>query len=66
MVLLAPTIPSHVSAGSTSNQTLRAAQAFVIARVIYLPAYAFRTTGLRSIAWSVGIVATIALYLLTL
>lgn len=63
MVLFAPAIILIVITDSTSNQSLLAAQAFLIARIIYLPAYAFRITGIRSLAWTVGIVATIALYL---
>lgn len=66
MVLFAPAVLLHVIAGTTSNQTLLAAQAFLIARIIYLPAYAFGIIGIRSLAWSVGIVATVALYLLAM
>jgi uncharacterized MAPEG superfamily protein len=66
MTLFAPAMLLHVIAGSTSNQTLLAAQAFLIARLVYLPAYAFRINGVRTLAWTVGIVATIALYLLAL
>lgn len=66
MVLFAPAVLLHVIAGTTSNQTLLAAQAFLIARLVYLPAYAFRITGVRSLAWTVGIVATVTLYLLAL
>ncbi|MDW3225102.1 MAG: MAPEG family protein [Paracoccaceae bacterium] len=66
MVLFAPAVLLHIIAGTTSNQTLLAAQAFLIARIIYLPAYAFGITGVRSLAWTIGIVATITLYLLAL
>ena len=66
MVLFAPAVLLHVITGSTSNQTLLAAQAFLIARLVYLPAYAFGITGLRTLAWMVGIVATTTLYLLAL
>lgn len=66
MVLFAPAILLLVITDSTSNQSLLAAQAFLVARIIYLPAYAFRITGVRSLAWTVGIVATITLYLLAL
>lgn len=66
MALFAPAVLLHILAGTTSNQTLLAAQAFLIARIIYLPAYAFGIIGIRSLAWSVGIVATVALYLLAI
>jgi uncharacterized MAPEG superfamily protein len=65
-VLFAPAVLLHVTAASTSNQTLLAAQAFLVARLVYLPAYAFGIVGLRTLAWTVGIVATTALYLLAL
>ncbi|MFK7881982.1 MAPEG family protein [Roseobacter sp.] len=66
MVLFAPAVLLLVATESTSNQSLLAAQAFLVARVIYLPAYAFGITGVRSLAWTIGIFATIALYLLAL
>lgn len=66
MVLFAPAVLLIVITESSSNQTLLAAQAFLIARIVYLPSYAFGIVGLRSLAWTVGIVATIALYLLAL
>ena len=62
MVLFAPAVLILTVMQATSNQTLLAAQAFLIARVVYLPAYAFRITGLRSLAWMVGIAATALLY----
>ena len=46
--------------------TLQAAQIFLIARVIYLPAYGFGITGVRTLAWLVGFIATITLYFLGL
>ncbi|MBW4709694.1 MAPEG family protein [Roseobacter sp. YSTF-M11] len=66
MVLFAPAVLLLVVTDSTSNASLLAAQVFLIARLVYLPAYALRITGVRSLAWTVGIVATIALYLLAL
>ncbi|MGC3939141.1 MAPEG family protein [Roseobacter sp. EG26] len=66
MVLFAPAVLLLEVTQSTSNASLLAAQVFLIARLVYLPAYALRITGIRSLAWTVGIVATIALYLLAL
>lgn len=66
MVLFAPAILLIYVTDSSTNETLLAAQAFLIARLVYLPSYAFGIVGLRSLAWTVGIVATTALYLLAL
>ncbi|WP_195821729.1 MAPEG family protein [Roseobacter sp. MH60115] len=66
MVLFAPAVLLIYVTDSSTNETLLAAQAFLIARLIYLPSYAFGIVGLRSLAWTVGIVATTALYLLAL
>jgi uncharacterized MAPEG superfamily protein len=62
MVLFAPAVLILFVLQATNNQTLLAAQAFLIARIVYLPAYAFGITGLRSLAWMVGIAATALLY----
>lgn len=66
MVLFAPAVLLIHVTDSSTNETLLAAQAFLIARLVYLPSYAFGIVGLRSLAWTVGIVATTALYLLAL
>ncbi|WP_187430279.1 hypothetical protein ROLI_007760 [Roseobacter fucihabitans] len=66
MVLFAPAVLLLVVSENTSNQSILAAQAFLIARIIYVPAYAFGVVGVRSLAWTIGIFATIALYLLAL
>lgn len=62
MVLFAPAVLILVMTQSTSAQTLLLAKVFLIARIIYLPAYAFKLTGLRTLAWSVGFLATVFLY----
>lgn len=49
-----------------SENSLLSAQIFLAARVVYLPAYAFRLTGVRTLAWLVGFAATVVLYLLAL
>ena len=66
MVLFAPAVLLIVATDNATNQTLLAAQAFLVARVIYLPAYAFGITGLRSLAWMVGLLSTALLYFLAL
>lgn len=66
MALFAPAILILVFTNQTSSSSLLAAQVFLIGRIIYLPAYAFRLTGVRTVAWFVGFAATAALYLLAL
>ena len=66
MALFAPAVLLHVVAESTSPQTLLAAQAFLLGRVIYLPAYVFGIVGLRTLAWALGFLATALLYFLAL
>ena len=66
MVLFAPAVLLIVVTDSSSNQTVLACQAFLIARLVYLPAYAFKLTGIRSLAWTVGLLSTALLYFLAL
>jgi len=64
LVLFAPAVILLDAKDAFTGSTLFAAQAFLVARVVYLPAYAFRITGLRTLAWTVGFFATVALYLI--
>lgn len=66
MVLFAPAILLIVVTDSSTNQSILASQAFLIARLVYLPAYAFGIVGLRSLAWTVGLFSTALLYFLAL
>jgi len=66
MVLFAPAVLLIVIQDKNSSGTLLAAQAFLVGRIIYLPAYAFRLVGVRTLAWTAGFVATVALYLMAL
>ena len=66
MALFAPAILLLIATNGTSTQTLLLAKAFLIGRVIYLPAYIFGLTGIRTAAWAVGFVATALLYFLAL
>ncbi len=66
MVLFAPAVLLIVLTDSSSNQSVLAAQVFLIARLVYLPAYAFRLTGIRSLAWTAGLGCTAVLYFLAL
>lgn len=64
MVLFAPAVLVLHAKGVSTSGTQIAAQAFLIARLVYLPAYAFRITGVRTLAWAAGFAATVALYLM--
>ena len=66
MVLFAPGVLLIVVTDSSTTQTALAAQVFLIARLVYLPAYAFKLTGIRSLAWTVGLLSTALLYFLAL
>ena len=62
MVLFAPAVLLIVVTEKSSNATVLACQVFLLARVVYLPAYAFRLTGIRSLAWTTGLFCTAVLY----
>ncbi len=66
MALFAPAVLIIAFREQSSAASLTAAQAFLAARVVYLPAYAFKITGIRSLAWTIGFFATIALYFMAL
>lgn len=64
MALFAPAILLLAVQDRFSATTLLAAQVFLIARVIYLPAYVFGIVGIRTVAWMAGFFATLALFFL--
>ena len=43
-----------------------AAQVFLAARIVYIPAYIFGIVGLRTGVWLIGFLATLLLYFLAL
>jgi uncharacterized MAPEG superfamily protein len=51
---------------SFSGESLLAAQVFIAARIVYIPAYVFGIVGLRTGVWLVGFLATLLLYFLAL
>lgn len=57
--LFAIAVVAVVLAGKTSPTTALAAQAYVIARVLYVPAYASGISVLRSVIWTVATAAII-------
>jgi len=65
-VLFAPAILILALRDTFSANTLLAAQVFLLARVVYLPAYAFGIKLVRTLAWLAGFAATVILYFLAL
>ncbi|MBC7477180.1 MAG: MAPEG family protein [Pseudorhodobacter sp.] len=66
MALFAPAVLMLAQNGLATTSTLHAAQAFLIARILYVPLYAFGVVGLRTLVWVIGIVATIWIYVVAL
>ncbi|MGR3510542.1 MAG: MAPEG family protein [Sulfitobacter sp.] len=66
MTLFAPAILILVALDRTSPSTLLAAQVFLVARIVYVPMYAFGIPALRTLAWLSGFAATAVLYFLAL
>ena len=66
LALFAPPVLILAINDAFTATSLQAAQIFLIARIIYLPAYGFRITGLRTLAWLGGFAATLTLYFLAL
>jgi uncharacterized MAPEG superfamily protein len=66
MALFAPAILILALKDGFGPTTLTAAQAFLIARVLYVPAYGMGITGIRTLVWLVGFAATVVLYIIAL
>lgn len=66
MALFAPAVLILNAKDAFDATTLAACQIFLIARVLYLPAYVFNLVGVRTLVWMAAFAATIALYLLAL
>lgn len=66
MALFAPAVLILAHKGISTSSTLFAAQAFLVARVLYVPLYAFGLPGVRTLVWGVGFFATAWLYLVGL
>ena len=62
MALFAPAVLIIVLRDRTGGLPLVACQVFLIARVVYLPAYVAGIAGVRTLAWLTGFAATIVLY----
>ncbi len=66
MALFAPAILILALKDGFGAGTLTAAQAFLVARVLYVPAYGMGLTGIRTLLWLVGFATTVILYLMAL
>ena len=66
MALFAPAILILALKDGFGSATLTTAQIFLIARVLYVPAYGFGLTGIRTALWLTGFAATVILYLIAL
>ncbi|MBT8476584.1 MAG: MAPEG family protein [Alphaproteobacteria bacterium] len=66
MALFAPPVLVIALRDQSSAQSLLAAQVFLAARIVYLPAYVFGIRGLRTLVWTIGFLATLLLYFLAL
>lgn len=66
LALIAPPILIIALRDQSSANSVLAAQAFLAARVVYIPAYIFGIRGLRTLVWTIGFLATLALYFLAL
>lgn len=66
MVLFAPAVLVLAQMNAFGSGTRTAALIFLIARVLYVPAYALGLTGVRTAIWLAGFAATIVLYLIAL
>ena len=63
MALFAPAVLILAQKGLSTSTTLLAAQVFLIARILYVPFYAFGVLGLRTLSWFAGFAATAWIYL---
>lgn len=66
MALFAPAILILEHLNRTDENSLLAAQVFLLARIIYVPVYALGVPAIRTLAWLAGFAATAVLYLLAL
>lgn len=66
LALFAPPILVLGLKDNFTGESLLASQVFLLARIVYVPAYIFGIPGLRTAVWLVGFLATIILYFLAL
>ena len=66
LALFTPAVLVVAVSGQASALTFWAAWAYVAARILYLPAYAFGWVPWRSFCWAAGLLATLTLLLAAL
>jgi len=66
LALFAPPILALAVKDNFTGESLLASQVFLLARIVYVPAYVFRIRGLRTAVWLVGFLCTVVLYFLAL
>ncbi|WP_413870567.1 MAPEG family protein [Albidovulum sp.] len=66
MALFAPAVLLLALRDGFGHASLLAAQVFLVARVLYVPAYGLGLTGVRTLLWLAGFAATVVLYLMAL
>ncbi|MFN0113401.1 MAG: MAPEG family protein [Paracoccaceae bacterium] len=64
LALMAPAVLMLQKMGYSTGSTVAAAQIFLIARVVYVPAYVLGLPWVRTLAWVVGFYCTGWLYFL--
>ncbi|TQS71597.1 MAPEG family protein [Rhodobacteraceae bacterium] len=63
LVMFAPAVMVVTLAGAEGGVTTISGWVFVVARLLYIPAYAMGLSPWRSIIWAVGFFATVAMIL---
>lgn len=66
LAMFAPVVLSLAVAGVTNTVTVVAAWVYVLARIIYIPAYAKGLSPWRSAIWGIGFLATLTLVIAAL
>jgi len=66
MALFAPAVLILAFKDGFGHYTLTAARIFLIARLLYVPAYGLGLTGVRTLLWTLGFAATVILYVIAL
>ena len=61
LAMFAPAVLILAVSGQTGTLTTIAAWAYVVARVLYVPAYAYGLAPWRSVIWMIGFLATLTL-----
>lgn len=65
LALFAPAVLILTLKNDTGGIGLVCAQIFLIARILYVPAYVFNLVGIRTVLWLAGFVCTIGIFLVS-